>query len=190
MDELMGVVYDDLQRVAECHMHQRFGRELAGVTLEPAALVNESFLRLLKQRNRFENRRQFFAIATRIMLRSLVDYQRQRLAARRGGEARKISLSLDEEGAGAPGPGPGPDRCETAIEVDVLTAALEELERLDPRKADVVKLRVIWGLEMKQVAAALDVSLATVERDWSFARAWLAREAERALAPTAAGLPA
>jgi RNA polymerase sigma factor (TIGR02999 family) len=175
MDELMGVVYDDLQRVAERHMHQRFGRELAGVTLEPAALVNESFLRLLKQRNRFENRRQFFAIATRIMLRSLVDYQRQRLAARRGGEVRKVSFSLDEQWCSAPG------QDEATIEVDVLTGALEELESLDPRKADVVKLRVIWGLEMKQVAAALDVSLATVERDWAFAKAWLAREAERSL---------
>ena len=183
MDRLMDAVYGDLQRVAERHMCQRFGRDLAGVTLEPAALVNESFMRLLKQRNRFRNRRQFFAIATRIMLRALVDYQRQRLAARRGGQAQRISLSLEHQ-CESPD-----DRREEVIDVDVLTEVLEELDGLDPRKADVVKMRVIWGMEMRQIATALDVSLATVERDWAFARAWLAREAERALDVTPLAMP-
>ena len=174
VDELMGVVYEDLKRVATRHMNERFGRDLAGVTLEPAALVNELFMRLIKQRKKFDNRGQFFAIATKIMLRVLVDYQRQRAAAIRGGDRKKITLFLDRHAQ---------DEVVDAnshIDVELLTAALEELEQLDSRKADVVKLRVVWGLEMKEIATSLDISIATVERDWAFAKAWLAREAERA----------
>ncbi|MCZ6835528.1 MAG: ECF-type sigma factor [Planctomycetota bacterium] len=173
MDELMDAVYDDLQNVAERHMRERFGRNLAGVTLEPAALVNESFMRLLKQRKKYENRGQFFAIATKVMLRALIDYQRQRMAARRGGDIKKISLSIEQE------PGHVMDESDSSIDVEALVNALDELEGLDTRKADVVKLRVVWGLEMREIASSLDISLATVERDWSFAKAWLAREAQR-----------
>jgi RNA polymerase sigma-70 factor (ECF subfamily) len=173
MDALMEAVYADLEHVARRHMDRQFGRGLPGVTLEPAALVNESFLRLIRQRKRYANREQFFAIATRIMLRVLIDYQRQRLAAKRGGSHKRITLSL--EGPAAPVDAAG---ARTMIGVDTLVSAVDELESLDRRKADVVKLRVIWGLEMREIAAALDVSLATVERDWSFAKAWLARAAD------------
>jgi RNA polymerase sigma factor (TIGR02999 family) len=174
MDRLMDAVYADLERVAARHMAGRFGHDLPGVTLEPAALVNESFLKLLQQHKRFANRNQFFAIATKIMLRVLVDYQRRRLAARRGGDRGRITLSLADPAAvgGAVSPGTA------LIEVDKLVEALESLESMDERKASVVKLRVVWGLEMKEIAETLDVSLATVERDWSFAKAWLARETE------------
>lgn len=175
MDDLMEVVYADLERVAQRHMDRQFGRGLPGVTLEPAALVNESFLRLIRQRKKYDNRGQFFAIATKVMLRVLVDYQRQRSAAKRGGSQKRVTLLLEGPAGPVDGPAPG-----TVIGVETLIAGLDRLESLDRRKADVVKLRVIWGLEMREIAAALGVSLATVERDWSFAKAWLAREADAA----------
>ena len=181
MDELMNVVYGDLERVAARHMSERFSRNLAGVTLEPGELVNESFMRLIKQRKRFDNRGQFFAIATKIMLRVLVDYQRKRAAAKRGGDRKRITLFLDRQ---------SPDigrEDEPHIDVELLTDALEKLEGLDARKADVVKLRVVWGLEMKEIAASLDISIATVERDWSFSKAWLARETDEAMSEPANG---
>jgi RNA polymerase sigma factor (TIGR02999 family) len=170
MDRLMEAVHADLQRMAERHMAQRFGPDLAGVTLEPAALVNESYMRLIRQRKAFGNRGQFFAIATRVMLRVLVDYQRSRMAARRGGGQRRLTIQLDRDGA-APADAGG------QMDVEALVESLQRLEGLDRRKADVVKLRVIWGLAMQEIATALDISLATVERDWAFAKAWLAREA-------------
>jgi RNA polymerase sigma-70 factor (ECF subfamily) len=174
MDELMRAVYSDLEHVAQRHMAQEFGRGLPGVTLEPAALVNESFLRLIKQRKSFDNRGQFFAIATKIMLRVLVDYQRSRRAAKRGGGRDRITLWID-------GPAERPERPppDSVIDIERLVELLEKLGALDERKADVVKLRVVWGLEMREIAESIGVSLATVERDWAFAKAWLAREAGR-----------
>ena len=172
MDKLMEAVYADLERVAQRHMGQVFGRGLPGVTLEPAALVNESFMKLIKQRNAYDNRGQFFAIATKVMLRVLVDYQRRRSAAKRGGDRQRITLQLDGHPHAEGGLPTG-----EPIEVGCLVTALERLEALDARKADVVKLRVVWGLEMREIAESLSVSLATVERDWAFSKAWLAREA-------------
>jgi len=173
-ERLMEAVYADLERVAQRHMTERFGHGLPGVTLEPAALVNESFMSLIRQRKPFDNRQQFFAIATRIMLRVLVDYQRHRGAARRGGRAQRVALSLAEPAGPAPSAAAGNDADE--IDVESLVAALDRLEALDQRKADVVKLRVVWGLDMRQTAKTLDISLATAERDWSFSKAWLLRE--------------
>ncbi len=171
IDDLMDAVYTDLQHVAERHMRQQFGRNLAGVTLEPAALVNESFLRLIKQRKAYGNRGQFFAIATKIMLRVLTDYQRQRLALKRGGGQQRVTLSIE------PAVQPETTAKHTVIDVETLTGSLTKLDDLDARKADVVRLRVVWGLQMHEVAESLGVSLSTVERDWAFAKAWLAREA-------------
>jgi RNA polymerase sigma-70 factor (ECF subfamily) len=176
LDELMQAVYADLQGVAERHMAREFGRGLPGITMEPAALVNESFLRLIRQRKRFDNRGHFFAIATKVMLRVLVDYQRSRGAAKRGGGRKPITLSME-------GPQWANNRVDSdgrLIEVGTLASALEKLERLDPRKADVVKMRVLWGLEMREIATSLGISLSTVERDWAFAKAWLARESAEA----------
>ena len=178
LDDLMKAVYDDLQHVAERHMTQRFGHDLPGVTMEPAALVNESFLKIIKQRNTYDNRGQFFAIATRIMLRVLVDYQRQRAAGKRGGDLQRITLSLAEGPPSVPANGDTDD--DTLINVDTLVETLGRLEDLDARKADVVKMKVVWGLQMQEIARSLEVSLATVERDWAFSKAWLAREAHAA----------
>ena len=177
MDELMRSVYDDLRRVAERHMTERFGHGLPGVTMEPAALVNESFLKIIKQRNAYDNSGQFFAIATRVMLRVLVDYQRQRAAAKRGGDHQRITLSLAERPGSAQSNGDAPGEPESLIAVETLVVSLQRLEELDTRKGDVVKMRVVWGLQMPEIARALGISLATVERDWAFSKAWLARDA-------------
>ncbi len=104
------------------------------------------------------------------MLRVLIDYRRRRGAAKRGGGDGHITLVLDEQQVAGRGTRP------SVIEVGRLGTALETLESLSPRKADVVKLRVIWGLDLDQVAESLGVSRSTVGRDWRFARAWLAEE--------------
>ncbi len=174
LDELMELVYRDLEGIALSHLSRRFGQRANVVTMEPAALVNETFLRLIKQRKTFDNRGQFFAVATKVMLRVLVDYQRQRLAARRGGRRKRITLFLD----GRPDPACGPAKA-TQIEIECLVQALERLEVLDPRQAEVVKMRVVWGLDMQEISEALGLSRSTVKRDWRFAKAWLMDETSR-----------
>lgn len=169
-DALMRAVYADLERMAGKHLRQHFGAGAAAVTLEPAALVNESFMKLIRQRNTYDNRGQFFAIATRLMLRVLIDYRRRRDAAKRG--RSRIMLPLDERKLEAHA-GPA-----SAIEVEELAAALEKLEALDARKADVVKMRIVWGLDTIAISQSLDISPSTVERDWRFAQAWLANEVD------------
>ena len=167
-DDAMQVVYADLERLAAKHMRQRFGPGLHGITLEPAALVHETFLKLLQQRSRFKNRRQFFALATRLMLRVLVDYHRARLALKRGGDQVRVTMTgIVDPMAGQP-----------SVNVPVLVTALDKLEELAPRKAEVVKLRVFWELEMSEIGKIVGISLATVERDWKFARTWLHAELE------------
>jgi len=169
MDELMAVVYADLERVAQGQLRDRFGAGMQRLTLEPAGLVNESFLRLLKQRRGFENRGQFFAIATRIMLRVLLDYCRQRAAEKRGGDMQRLTITFDDRAAAG-----DLVRQTGEIELEALTGALDALESLDPRKADVVRMKVVWGMPHEAIAEALEISIPTVERDWRFARAWLA----------------
>ena len=174
LDELMELVYGDLERIALSHLSRKFGERANVVTLEPAALVNESFLRLIRQRKTYDNRGQFFAIATKVMLRVLTDYQRQRMTDRRGGRRKRVELFLDAR----PGPADGPGRA-AQIEIESLKKALERLEGLDSRQADVVKMRVVWGLEIDEIAEALGLSASTVKRDWRFARAWLMDAAAR-----------
>jgi RNA polymerase sigma factor (TIGR02999 family) len=175
MDELMRVVYDDLERMAASHLQRAFGPRARQVTLEPAALVNESFLRLIKQRKHFDNRGQFFAIATKLMLQVLIDYRRQKLAAKRGGAAgaasdARMTLMLDDERVAAP------ETRSALVEVEDLAAALDRLEAIDARKADIVKMRVVWSMTVPEIAAALEVSPSSVDRDWKFAKAWIADE--------------
>lgn len=174
LDRLMTAVYADLAQRAQVHLRRQFGDRAEAITLEPAALVNESFMKLIRQRKAYDNRGQFFAIATRSMLRVLVDYRRKRKAAKRGGADTHITLVLDEHQVAE-----GRQRRLDLIEVEQLTEALEKLESLDPRKADVVKMRVVWGLDITAIANSLDVSRSTVERDWRFAKAWLADEVDQ-----------
>jgi RNA polymerase sigma factor (TIGR02999 family) len=162
--ELAELVYEDLLRTAA----QRMGAR-QGVTLEPAALVNECWIRLARQRCDFENRSHFLAIASRLMLRVLLDADRRRAAVRRGGEHERVTLSFEVSAA----------EDESGVEVLPLQEALEQLERVAPRKAEVARLRGLGGLTIAETAAELGVSEATVERDWSFARAWLSRQVAR-----------
>ena len=171
LDDLMRRVYDDLGRIAARQLRERGAAPGTGSTLEPAALVNECYIRLVDQRRGFANRGQFFAIASRLMLRVLLDHQRRRKAAKRGGGRKPITLVVD---LCRDAPPQGPE-----LEAEVLTAALKRLERVDPRKAEVVRLRGFGGLTMPEIAAQVEVSVATVERDWAFARAWISREVDR-----------
>ena len=170
----MALVYDDLGKIAARHLRQRVERPGSGVTLEPAALVNECYLRLVDQRRGFADRRQFFAIASRLMLRVLVDHQRRHAAAKRGGDRARITLDVDLCAE--------PTSEEEGLELAILTVALERLERIDPRKAEVVRLRGFGALSMPEIAAQLEISRATAERDWAFARAWISREIARSRA--------
>lgn len=165
-DRLMELVYDQLRGIAQRHMAREFGRQNPGVTLQPTALVNETWLRLIKQRQKYDNSGQFFAIATKVLVRVLMDYHRSRKAAKRGGSFIRIPLDAERH---APAE-------EEDTELPDLISALDKLEKLDSRKAEVVKLRVLWGLSIPEIAESLGVGKATVDRDWSFAKAWLRKE--------------
>ena len=164
LDEVVEIVYDDLRRIA-AHQLSRRARDAPAI-LEPAELVSEAYLRLIKQRTRYDSRGHFFAIATRVMLRVLMDHHRAEGCAKRGGNWLRLSLSK-VDGVVAREPG---------FEVPVLVGALERLEALSPRTAEISKLHVLWGLGIADVAKALELSVSTVEREWRFARRWLASE--------------
>lgn len=157
--------YDELERLAAQRLRREFGR--ADVTLEPAAVVNETFLKLLRSPVVFANRRHFFAFVSKAMLRVLIDYQRARSADKRGAERVRVTLSGAQVG-------------DSGLPIDVLAfdQALERLEAADPRKAEVARLRALWGLSMDEIAAVLEISEPTVRRDWRFARTWLAEVLE------------
>ena len=162
LDRLLPLVYDELRRQARWQLR----RERVDHTLQPTALVHEAFLRLAGQsRAQWQNRRQFFAVASQVMRRVLVDQARARAAAKRGDGATRVAL----EDVAAAGAAPG-------VDVLALDRALERLEQLDPRQARVVELRYFGGLSAAEAGEALGVSLATVNRDWAMARAWLFRE--------------
>jgi len=166
LNEVMDLVYQELQRIAAGQMQRRYGQRAANLTMEPTALVNEAFLRLIKQRKRYDSRGQFFAIATKTMLRVLMDYDRQRRSAKRGGEQVRVSLS----GVA------GQIQQGEAASIGDFVHAVERLEGLDRRTADVFKLRVLWGLTVPEIAEATELSVRTVEREWRFGRRWLAAE--------------
>lgn len=161
-DALLPLVYDDLRRMAQSAL----AREAPGRTLQPTALVHEAWLRLVSNGDPgWESRRHFVGAAARAMRRILVDDARRRAARRPGPDSRRTELG-DEHGTPAT---PDPD---AVLDVDAL---LVDLERDDPRKAEVVHLRFFAGLSNDETARTLDISLATVEREWRFARALLAR---------------
>jgi len=165
LDELTPLVYEELHRLAHNHM----GRERQGHTLQTSALVNEAYVRLIDQRNvRWQNRAQFFSIASRLMRRILIDHARSHQYAKRGGGTRRVSL--DEAAVVAE---------EQATELVALDDALKSLEAIDPRKCQVVELRFFGGLSVEESAEVLGVSAVTVMRDWSTAKAWLQREMEK-----------
>jgi len=159
LDRMLPLVYDELHRLAAGYL----ARERPDHTLQPTALVHEAFLRLINQREvDWRNRAQFLGVAAGLMRRILVNHARDRAASKRGGERERVSLSLVEVPSG------GPD-----VDLIALEDALERLATLDERKAKVVELRFFGGMSVEEVGEVLGVSRATVEREWSFARAWL-----------------
>jgi RNA polymerase sigma factor (TIGR02999 family) len=158
-DEVAGLVYSELHRIASREMrHEREGH-----TLQTTALVHEAYMRLAgSQSLEIQNRGHFFAVASRQMRRILVDHARSGGAQRRGGAAIKVELDKLHIAA-----------AERSIDVILLDESLRELERLEPRAAKVVELRYFGGYTDKEVVEALGVSLATVRREWEFARSWL-----------------
>ncbi len=160
-DQLMPLVYDELHRLA----HQYMNRERPGHTLQTSALVNEAFLRLVDQRDvHWQNRAHFLGIAAQMMRRILVDYARNRQYAKRGGNARQVSL--DEAVIVSN---------ERSADVVALDEALKSLAEFDLRKSQIVELRFFGGLSIDETAEVLTVSPGTVMRDWTLAKAWLKR---------------
>lgn len=174
VDELSAAIHEHLRVMARRHLVRDFGPNMAGVTIQPTVLANDTLMKLIRQRQQFDNAGHFFAIASRLMMRVLIDYHRERKAAKRGGSVIHVPLGSDHGGDIAdPGRGPadGPE-----VDAETVNHVLDKLSRLDARKADVVRYRILWGFTNPEIAAALGVGLATVERDWAFSRAWLAKE--------------
>jgi len=162
MEQLAPLLQQELHRVASRHL----AGERRGHILQTTALVNEAYLRLIDWKNmRWQNRAQFFAMASRMMRHILVDYARAQHREKRGGSALHVSMSW---AAGVP--------LETSKDLIALDEALQRLQTFAPRQARMVELRFFGGLSLEETAEVLEVSVATVRKDWSLARAWLYRE--------------
>jgi RNA polymerase sigma factor (TIGR02999 family) len=163
MEALLPLVYEELREIAARKMRD----ERSDHTLQPTALVNEAFLRLVDQtRVQWQGRTHFCAVAANMMRRILVDHARRHRAAKRGAGAAK--LALDD----VPGISSGQD----PVDIVALDELMERLSQLNERHARVVELRFFTGLDVKETAAALGVSPATVKNDWRAARAWLSSQ--------------
>ncbi len=167
--------YSELKGVAA----RCFARERQGITLQPTALVHEAYLRLTRQGDfTWPDRVTFLAYAARVMRQVMVDEARHRHAVKRGGEAARITWvdgMVDGSVGGSAGGKSGGDLPQSFDVLD-LHRALTRLEALDERKGKIVLLRYFSAMTLEEVAEALDISLATVNREWRVARAWLMRE--------------
>jgi RNA polymerase sigma-70 factor, ECF subfamily len=162
LDELLPLIYKELRRLAGNYIR----RERHDHTLQPTALINEVFLRLIDQQDiKWQNRAHFFGIAAKLMRRILVDHARLHQAAKRGGAHYSLSLSKADRIASQP-----------SVNLLTLHLTLQRLEELDPQQSQIVELRFFGGLTIEETAEVLSVSHATVERDWKMARAWLRHE--------------
>jgi len=165
LNQLMPLVYAELHRLAASYL----SRERSDHTLQPTALVNEAYLRLIDQNSlAWQNRAQFFGIAAQMMRRILVNHARDRHADKRGGHALRLSLddaiSFFEE---------------RDVNLVALSDALEQLAKLDLRQSQIVELRFFGGLTIEEVAEHLHASPATIKREWTTAKLWLLREISR-----------
>jgi len=164
-EELLPLVYEELRRLAA---HKLAG-EAAGQTLQPTALVHEAYLRLVSKADRqWDGRRHFFGAAAEAMRRILVENARRKRCLKRGGQLERVDLEAVEL------PSPMPD-----ADLLALDAVLDRLAETDSRAAELVKLCFFVGLSQPQAAKELGLSLSTVERTWTYARAWLFRELQR-----------
>lgn len=165
LDRLMPLIHEELRRLA----HHYMSRERPGHTLQTTALVNEAYLRLVNRKNvHWQNRAHFFAIAAQCMRSILVDHARSLAYAKRGGGGTKIPLDdamiISRE---------------KAAEVVALDEALVVLSELDPKQSRVVELRFFGGLTIEETAEVLDLSPATIKREWMSAKAWLFNQLNR-----------
>jgi len=159
LDRLMPLVYEELRRIAR----RQLGLEGRGHTLQSAALVHEAYLRLVDQnRVQWKSRTHFFAVAAQTIRRILVDYARERNAAKRGGAVRR--LTLDDSIAVPASQNP---------DLILLDEALDALAEMDAQQAKIVELRFFAGMTIDEASEALGISTATVQRDWVTAKAWL-----------------
>src|SRR5262245_43564853 len=159
LERITPLVHQELHRLAKRYM----AGERHGHILQTTALVNEAYLRLIDWKNvRWQNRAHFFGLAAQMMRHILVDFARAQRRGKRGGQALQVSLAEADCIAQEQSP-----------DLVALDDALQELETLDPRQARVVELRFFAGLSQEETAEALQVSVATVRRDWSLAEAWL-----------------
>jgi len=160
-DELLGLVYEPLRAIAGRHLH----REREGHTLQPTALVNELYLKLVDQRKvAWADRAHFFAVAAQVMRRILVDHARRKKSDKRGGDMIAVTIGAALDLAATEN-----------IDVVALDVALENLTGIFPQQARIVELRFYAGLTIDETAAVLGVSPATISREWTMARAWLRR---------------
>lgn len=162
LNQLMSLVYDQLRYLAI----NRLKQERQDHTLQPTALVNEVYLRLVDWRDvDWKNRAQFFAVAAQLMRNILVDYVRNQLAAKRGGERTKLYIS-----------DVGEIVAQQSVDLLALNEALVDLSLIDPQQHTIVELRYFAGLTIEETALVLSLSPTTVKREWNIARAWLLRE--------------
>ena len=158
-EKLLPLVYEELRRLAAARM----AREAPGQTLQPTALVHEAWLKLVGSgRQHWESRRHFFSAAAEAMRHILIDRARKRQCERHGGGQQRVDIAEVEVAA--------PVEDETLL---ALNEAIDELEKLDPAKAEVVKLKFFVGLSEREAAELLGVSERTIERRWAYAQAWL-----------------
>jgi RNA polymerase sigma factor (TIGR02999 family) len=165
LDQLMPIVYSELRRLAGNYLR----RERRDHTLQPTALVNEAYLKLIDQKAaKWQNRAQFYGIAANLMRRILVDHARQHKAAKRGGSDQQ-RLSITSAGKLI---------AKSDLDVLALHEAMNELATIDPQQERIVELKFFGGLSIEETAEVLGIGHATVERDWKMARAWLRRRLE------------
>ena len=164
-DDLIRAVFDELRRQARFQLRH----ERPDHTLDTAALINEAYLRLVEQRSvKWKDRNHFFALASKLMRRVLVDHARSRHCLKRGGADEAVDMDAaftvaDEANA-------------INIDVIALDEALTRLAGIDERQVKIVELRYFGGLEVTETARVLDISTATVKREWAVAKAWLKRQ--------------
>jgi len=167
LSRVMPAVYDELRKLARRYM----ARERNVQTLQATALVNEAYLRLMKEKDHFwQNRAHFCAIAAHAMREILVERARARAALKRGGS--RVRVSFENATAAT---------AESSVDILALHEALDRLSGLDPQLARIVELRFFGGLTVEEAAEILETSTATIKRNWSMAKAWLRREMEKTL---------
>lgn len=167
-EDILPLVYEELRKLAAIKM----AREPAGYTLQPTALVHEAWLRLAgEQRPSWESRAQFFSAAAEAMRRILIDNARRRQAIRHGGGLAKVSLDADDFDVAEPEMSDG--------SLLLLTEALDNLTRHEPRQAELIKHWYFAGMTWQEAADVIGIPLRTAERDWAYARAWLVTEMDR-----------